>query len=72
MAAHDALQRLMGFGEGHKPLAFRTEAEEMQLDYDKENLRAEDLLQQYQLAQKQGSATWAERDGWLTSEKSKG
>ncbi|KAL8592982.1 hypothetical protein ACOMHN_017912 [Nucella lapillus] len=54
MAAHDALQRLMGVG--NKPLAFQTDADKMEISYDKVNVRAEDVLKRFQTAQKQNSA----------------
>ncbi|XP_076448720.1 large ribosomal subunit protein mL44-like [Babylonia areolata] len=53
MAAHNALQKLMGLGS--KPLAFQAQAEKMELDYSKENMRAEDVLKRFETAQKQNS-----------------
>ncbi|XP_070196199.1 large ribosomal subunit protein mL44-like [Littorina saxatilis] len=57
MAAQDALQRMMGIGSGHMPLTFRTEADKMELRYDPKNISAEELMQTYELRQKENSVS---------------
>ena len=50
MAAHDSLQRIMGVAESRRPLKFQSKADEMNIEYDKENVRIEDLYRQQKAA----------------------
>ena len=56
MAARDALQRMMGLAESRMPLSFKADTQKVELDYDKENIRAEELIRKYELSQTQSSA----------------
>lgn len=58
MAAHDALQRMMGITESRMPLTFQADTQQMELNYDKENVQAEELIAKYELSQTQNSAAW--------------
>lgn len=51
MAANDALRRLMGIEENATVMPFRT-AEHLKLDYDRINVQAQDILQQFEESEK--------------------